>query len=280
MLRLKRLMSSQIRLRDLAPTVVVEDDLACLQIGVPVVVRVVIMMGEIPTPSVLEGVPTARPDVLGVGRKKLRPPTAHQGRTRLIHVGPGDAERTAHARVVGTADAFTAGIPRGEQIVISPMLDQRRPLDGASPARGEGIDRGIRGELLAGVGVNGDHLDAGPEGSESQPRVPVRVHEQVRVDAVVIVRGTALYHQAPISPQIIGRGGIQRGIGSHTDHRIVGAKRRTGVIDPVKSVIVADARSPNIRDGGPQGRVHPARHGRHDVASGLPIHFIGGLTDL
>lgn len=61
------LVPSQVRLGDLAPAIVVENDLPHLQIGVPAMVGVVIMVGEITAPAILESFPSARADVLGVG---------------------------------------------------------------------------------------------------------------------------------------------------------------------------------------------------------------------
>jgi len=64
---LEGLVPSQVRLGDLAPAVVVENDLPNLEIGVSAMVGVVIVVGEITAAAVLEGFPAARADVLRVG---------------------------------------------------------------------------------------------------------------------------------------------------------------------------------------------------------------------
>ena len=191
-LGLEGLMSSQVRLGDLAPAIVVEDDLPYLEVRIPAMVRVVIMVGEITPAAVLEGFPATRTDVLGVGREKLGAATTHQGRSRLIGVSPRDGAGPAHPGVVSAVDALTAGIPGREKVIVPSMLQDRRSLNCAAATGSEGIHGLVGGQLFAGGGVDGDHLDARPKGPESQPDIAAWVDDHIGVDAVVIVSGTAL----------------------------------------------------------------------------------------
>jgi len=160
------------------------------------------------------------------------------------------------------------------------MLQKSRSLDGSAAPGSQGIDRLIGGGLFAGSGIDRDHFDSGPEGPKKQPYVVAGIDDHVRIDTIVIVGGPALDHDALVRPFIVGRRRVKRGVAGHPNDRVVGAEGRAGVINPVKPVVIADAGSPNIGDRGAQGRVHPCRNSRKDVADGFPINLVGGLADL
>jgi len=148
------------------------------------------------------------------------------------------------------------------------------------PPGGEGIHSLVVGQLFSGRGIDGDHLDTRPKGPKSQPDIAGRVDKHIGINTVVVVSRTALDDQALVRPFVIGRRRIQCGVGGHTDDRIVRPEGGTGVINPIESVVVADAGRPDVGDGGSQGRVDPGRNTRNHISDHLPIDLIGGLPDL
>ena len=160
------------------------------------------------------------------------------------------------------------------------MLDHGGTLNGSPAPGGERIYFRITGQLLAGSGIDGNHLDPVPKGAEKHPNVAVQVYVTGRIDGVVIIGGRGLEDQTLIRPFVIRRGRIQCGIGGHANHGVIGSKGGTGVINPVSPVTVPGIGRPDVGDGRTQQSGHPGRDRRNDVPLDRPVDLVGGLPDL
>ena len=191
-LGLEGLMPTEVRLGDITPTIIVKNDFPNLEIGVPGVIGIVIMVGEIASAPVLESLAPAGTDILGVRRQKFCPAAVHQGCSRLIRVRPGHAGGPSYPGVVGAVDSLATGVPRRKKVIVPAMLQKGRPLNGAATPGSEGIDCRIGGQLFSRGRVDRDHLDPRPKGPEKHPNIVVGINHHVGVNTVVIIGGTAL----------------------------------------------------------------------------------------
>ena len=145
---------------------------------------------------------TARAEPAGVGEEELRAAAGEQGNAVAVDEGTRDGSGTADHGSVSALEAATAEIERNEQVVEVAVVQKEGSFNGLPVAGETGGPRSgvfgfeasgqivkmsvVDGEL-AGVRVEGAHLDAAPEAAEGQPGVVRRVFDVIGIDGVEVV---------------------------------------------------------------------------------------------
>ena len=280
MFRFKRLVFSHIRLGQNGPTLRVPDYFPDMHPRRPVLIPVVIVVSvKIPS-SILKYGASARPEISSVTGKNQRSTPIGKLSSGLVDISPGDIGRASLPGVVGACGALTAGVPGSEKMVIASVENHGGSLDSGASAISKGVKRHIGSQAFSRSRIDRDHFDSRPPGPERQPEIPALVRDKVGIDGVVVIGRAGLDDQPVVGPKIISRRRVKGGIGGDTDDGIVGAKGRGAVINPVEPVEIGEVRRPNVGDDGSQRRVHPGRHRWNHVAHDVPVHHVGGLTNL
>ena len=117
----------------------------------------------------------------------------HHQAALLVEIGPHDLLRAAISGVIGAVRAFAAIIVGREKIPIALPLEDVVGLDGVEPAGRRRPcrnphDLAVAGPRLAGLGIELDDLEPGPEAAEGQPLIALAVDDMGGIDAIVAIR--------------------------------------------------------------------------------------------
>jgi hypothetical protein len=235
---------------------------------------VVIVIGEPVALGGLHRLLPARADEAAGRGEHERAAAVHHVFAVLVPVRTLDPVGAADANVVGRGDALAALVEADEEIELPVMLEQRRGLDRAAVATGDGDRERIRTDELAGFRIELAELDPGPERAEGEPGAPLRRINPERVDGVEVVAVLRHHDHAPILPAVAGLQGIERRVGHEPDRARVVAEARQAIVQKERPAAPADRGRPDIERLEPERRFGPfgrafADHAR--VGPGEPV---------
>src|SRR5450759_3436905 len=202
----------------------------------------------------------------------------------LIEVGSGDLPGTAGHHIVGAVDAAAAPVVGDEKVPPGIVLHDERGFDGTADGllagtAAERVQGGVLIRGLTGIGVEAAHLDATPEAAPVQPDAILVFHHQVGVDGVPIVLVLErAEHHAFVGPEVLGVGGIERGVGGEPDGGVAAAEGGEGVVEVVFAFVIGDVGGPGAARAG-NFLLAPLRHAGERGAGVGPVDEVLGSAD-